>query len=254
MSSRPYVLAETTWKTIRETDYEVAVLPWGATEAHNYHLPYATDNIEAESVAIEASRIAWERGAKVVVLPTIPYGVNSQQLDIPLVINMNPSTQACVLEDVIDSLQPHSVRKLVVLNFHGGNDFRQMVRVLQAEKEVFVCVVNGYQVVPREEYFEAPGDHADELETSLLLHLTPDIVQPLSEAGSGHSKQFRVNGFNERWAWTPRQWTQVTEDTGVGDPQAATAEKGARYFRAITEKTADFFVELAAADPENMYE
>ena len=44
MSERPYILAETHWKTVKNTPYEVVVLPWGATEAHNYHLPYATDN------------------------------------------------------------------------------------------------------------------------------------------------------------------------------------------------------------------
>jgi creatinine amidohydrolase len=254
MTSRPYVLAETTWKTVRQTPYEVAVLPWGATEAHNTHLPYGTDNIEAEQVAIEAARLARERDAKVVVLPTIPFGVNTQQLDIPLVINMSPATQASVLEDVVGSLQVHSVRKLVVLNFHGGNDFSQMIRALQARTKIFLCIVNGFQVAPREEFFDAPGDHADELETSLLLHLTPEWVSPLSEAGSGASKQFRLNALREKWAWAPRQWTQVTEDTGVGNPAAATAEKGARYFQAVTEKTADFFVELAAADPNNMYE
>ncbi|MGI9429802.1 MAG: creatininase family protein [Bythopirellula sp.] len=254
MPTRPYVLAEATWKTVRETPFEVAVLPWGATEAHNYHLPYATDNIEAEQVAIEASRIAWERGAKVVVLPTIPFGVNCQQLDIPLVINMNPATQASVLQDVIDSLQPHSVRKLVVWNFHGGNHFRQMIRALQAQTDLFLCVVDAHSAVPRAEFFEASGDHADELETSLLMHLTPDLVSPLAEAGSGNSKRFRVAGLNESWAWAPRQWTQVTEDTGVGDPKAATAEKGAQYFAAIAERTADFLVELAAADPADMYE
>ena len=45
-SSRPYILNELTWKTVRDTRYDVAVLPWGATEAHNYHLPYTTDNIQ----------------------------------------------------------------------------------------------------------------------------------------------------------------------------------------------------------------
>ena len=50
--TRPYVLSETTWKTVDATPYGVAILPWGATEAHNYHLPYATDNIQAEQIAI----------------------------------------------------------------------------------------------------------------------------------------------------------------------------------------------------------
>ncbi|HJQ19236.1 MAG TPA: creatininase family protein, partial [Gemmatimonadaceae bacterium] len=94
---RSYVLAETNWKTTRETKYTVAILPWGATEAHNYHLPYGTDNVLSESVATRAAEQAWQRGARVIVLPTVPFGVNTTQLDIKLVINMNPSTQAALL-------------------------------------------------------------------------------------------------------------------------------------------------------------
>ena len=72
MSTRPYVLAESTWKTVDATPYDVAILPWGATEAHNYHLPYATDNVQAEQVAIRAAERAWIRGSRVVVLPVVP--------------------------------------------------------------------------------------------------------------------------------------------------------------------------------------
>src|SRR3954471_24531613 len=111
---RPYVLAETNWKAVEATPFSVAILPWGATEAHNYHLPYATDNILAETVAIGAAERAWKRGARVVVLPTVPFGVNTTQLDIKLVINMNPSTQAAVLADVCASLERQNIRKLVI--------------------------------------------------------------------------------------------------------------------------------------------
>ncbi|MDZ7290513.1 MAG: creatininase family protein, partial [candidate division KSB1 bacterium] len=103
MPGRPYILAETTWKTVRETPYEVAILPWGATEAHNYHLPYSTDVIESDRIAAEAARLAWEAGARVIVLPTMPFGVNTGQLDIKLTINMNPSTQLAVLNDIAAS-------------------------------------------------------------------------------------------------------------------------------------------------------
>ena len=61
---RPYILAENTWKVVKDENYELAVLPWGATEAHNYHLPYATDVIEADHIAAESARIAWDKGAK----------------------------------------------------------------------------------------------------------------------------------------------------------------------------------------------
>ena len=101
---RPYVLAETNWKSIKKETYSVAILPWGATEAHNYHLPYATDNFQAEHVAIEAAKRAWQNKAKVIVLPTIPFGVNTGQMDIPFCINMNPSTQYAVLKDIVQVL------------------------------------------------------------------------------------------------------------------------------------------------------
>ncbi|MGH6693541.1 MAG: creatininase family protein, partial [Gammaproteobacteria bacterium] len=48
MPDRPHILNELTWKSVRDTRYDVAVLPWGATEAHNLHLPYSTDNVETE--------------------------------------------------------------------------------------------------------------------------------------------------------------------------------------------------------------
>ena len=64
---RPYILAESHWPEVMEREYQLAVLPWGATEAHNRHLPYGTDNYETEALVFEAARIAWEKGAGVVV-------------------------------------------------------------------------------------------------------------------------------------------------------------------------------------------
>src|SRR2546426_6568999 len=120
---RPFILNELTWKTVRDARYEVAVLPWGATEAHNRHLPYSTDNIETERIAALAAGHAWQLGARVVVLPVVPFGVNTMQLDIPLCLNLNPSTQALLLRDLATALAGQGVRKLVILNGHGGEEF-----------------------------------------------------------------------------------------------------------------------------------
>jgi creatinine amidohydrolase len=120
VTGRPYILAETTWKSVRETAYDVAVLPWGATEAHNYHLPYGTDTIQCDHIAAEAARLAWGAGARVIVLPTVPFGVQTGQLDIPLCLNVNPSTQAALLSDLAQALAGQGIRKLVILNGHGG--------------------------------------------------------------------------------------------------------------------------------------
>ena len=123
-SQRPFVLAESDWKTIREGSYQVAILPWGATEPHNFHLPYATDVYESTFVSERAAEIAWSLGARVIVLPTIPFGANTGQLDLTLTINVNPSTQLAMLSDIASSLAGQGIKKLVIINGHGGNDFR----------------------------------------------------------------------------------------------------------------------------------
>lgn len=253
MAGRPYVLGETNWRAVSGAPYEVAVLPWGATEAHNYHLPYATDTLQSEFVAAAAARIAWETGARVVVLPAVPFGVQSGQLDIPLCLNINPSTQAAILGDLARSLAGQGVRKLVILNGHGGNDFKAILRELQPQLDVFLCTLDWYRSVDASAYFEEPGDHAGELETSMMLHIAPHLVLPLSEAGSGRQRHFRVGALRAGWAWAPRRWTQISDDTGVGDPAAATAQKGARFAEAVIAHIADFLIELAALDPSDAY-
>lgn len=251
---RPYILAENHWRTVEDTPYEVAILPWGATEAHNYHLPYGTDVIEATEVAAEAARIAWEAGCRITVLPTIPFGVNTGQFDVRLDINMNPSTQLAVLRDVVEVLNRQGIYKLIILNSHGGNDFKTMIRELGLQfPDMFLCSCNWYQSVDQKDYFENKDDHAGEMETSVILHLAPTLVRPLSEAGDGAAKKFRMAGIREGWAWAERKWLQVTRDTGVGDPRKATAEKGARFFKATTEKVAQFFKEVAEADRKDLY-
>lgn len=251
---RPFVLAECTWAMVREAPCEVAILPWGATEAHNTHLPYATDTIESEAIAIASAGRAWDRGARVIVLPAVPFGVNTGQREIPLCLNMNPSTQFAVLRDIADSVRPHGIRKLVILNGHGGNDFRQMIRELAPLVDLLIVQVNWYQSVKATEFFREPGDHAGELETSLMLEIAPSLVRPLKEAGAGESKQFRIAAMREGWAWTQRHWVDVTADTGVGNPRAASRKKGTRYLDAVSERIAKFLVELADADPRDLYE
>jgi len=252
---RPYILAETNWKTVKNTQYEVAILPWGATEAHNYHLPYNTDVAQCDYVAAESARLAWEQGAKVITLPTIPFGVNTGQMDITLDINMNPSTQLAVLRDVTQALAGQGIYKLVILNGHGGNDFKQMVREIQAQyPQMFLCTMNWFRAVNWHKYFDEPGDHAGEMETSAMLHIAPHLVLPLSEAGDGKSNKFRLKGLQEGWVWAQREWSKATNDTGVGNPAQATAEKGRIYLEATAQKIAGFLVDLAQADIQDLYE
>jgi creatinine amidohydrolase len=248
------ILRDSTWAHVKERSFDTVVLPWGATEAHNYHLPYGTDVIQCEAVGARAVTAAVARGAKAVLLPPIPFGVQTGQLDIPLCINLNPSTQAAILRDVIASLEPHGVRTLVLLNGHGGNDFKQIIRELQPATRIVLLQVNWYQVLDARQYFDEPGDHGGELETSVMLHVAGELVRPLGTAGSGAARRPRVKGMRDGWAWTPRRWSQVTDDTGVGDPSRATEAKGARYIADLTDALASFLVELTAIDAAKLYE
>lgn len=252
---RPYLLSETNWKSIRDQEVDLAILPWGATEAHNYHLPYGTDNYQISAIAAEAGRLAWEAEANIIILPTIPYGVNTGQTDIKLDMNIHPRTQFAVLEDLLEVLDRQNIHKLLVLNGHGGNNFKPLLRELGVKyPKMFLTMCNWFQSLDKEPFFDHPnGDHADEMETSLMLYLHEEFVLPLKEAGSGKAKQYRIKALREEWAWAERQWSEVTEDTGVGDPSKSTADKGEAYFKAVTKKVAQLFIDLAGADLTNLY-
>jgi creatinine amidohydrolase len=252
---RPYILAETNWYTTKNEKFNLAVLPWGATEAHNYHLPYSSDNIETESIAAESAGIAWERGAKVIVLPTIPIGVNTGQRDIYLDLNLNPTTQLAILSDIIDVLNLQEIYKLLILNGHGGNEFKPFIRELGIKyPKMLISVCNWYKVLDKKIYFENQGDHADEMETGLLLHLRPDLVLPSEKWGEGKEKMNRIKAFREGWAWTERKWSKITSDTGIGDPRLATTEKGERYFKDLTFKISELIIELCNSNVQDLYE
>jgi len=252
---RPYILEETNWKAVKETKYDLAILPWGATEAHNYHLPYGTDSIQVSKISAESARIASSNGAKIIVLPTIPFGVNTGQTDIPLTMNINPSTQFIILKDIIQNLINSGIDKLMIVNGHGGNDFKQIIRELGVQfPNMFIGFTNWFQAFNRDDFFEEPGDHADEMETSILMHISPKLILPIDEAGNGDSKKFKVKALNESWVWTERKWTSVSSDTGIGNPKKSTKEKGEKFFIYITNKLSRLFVDLSKADIDNMYE
>ncbi len=249
-----FSLAEANYRTVLENDYRVAMLPWGATEAHNYHLPYGTDNFQVDFVADRSSALAAERGIPVLRLPTVPYGINTGQLDIPFCMNLLPSTQLAILRDIADVLGRHGVSRLLLLNGHGGNDFKNHIRELSFyHPTLFVCWVNWYRIVDWKMYFSEPGDHAGEMETSAMQYLRPDLVRPLDQAGPGIARALGLSGFREGWAVTQREWSRVTDDTGVGNPYQASAKKGRVFLEDCSNGLAHFLTELHEVPDVDLY-
>ena len=253
-TARAHVLQEANLAQLRELKPNLAVLPWGATEAHNFHLPHGTDNVEAEALAHKSAARANARGARCLVLPCVPFGNNNMQLAGQVAaITMRTRTQQMVLSDVAESLVRQGIDRLLVLNFHGGNEFKSIIRdVMLDVPGIFIVQAHGYMLAPGARHLldVKDGEHADEFETSLLLHLTPELVAPLETAGDGVRTPSALPAVTGTiGVWSPRDWQALTRDTGVGDPRSATADKGARILEMLVEAMTNVLVELSAAKP-----
>jgi creatinine amidohydrolase len=253
---REWKLVEQNHAFVREQHWEVAVLPFGATEPHNLHMPYGTDNYEVEAVGERCCEKAYRSGARVMLLPTIPYGVNTNHLKIPgaLACSVTPSTLLSILRDLVDSLERQGVRKLVLLNGHGGNELKPLMRELHHRTSVFLCLCDWFRmaadVYPK--IFEQPGEHADEVETSLGLAFFPELVH-VELADDGAARPSRFEAINRNWISITRPWHLVSANTGLGNPRNANAEKGRRLMEVLVERLAKFLVDLAAAPLDDKF-
>lgn len=234
----------------KDQEFHYAVLPWGATEPHNYHLPYLTDCYLAHDIAADAVRKAYDnKQVKGMMLPPIPLGAqNPGQLDLPFCLHTRYETQKAILTDIVASLHRQGIFRLIIVNGHGGNNFKNMIRDLAVDYPFFLIAVSDwFSIVPQEGYFEEDDDHAGELETSVLMHYRPELVN-LPVAGDGTYYPFRSEALREGVAWIPRNWSKISDDTGVGNPHKSTPEKGARYADVVTDKLADLFDQLVNGD------
>ena len=246
---RAHILHEANYAQLLARRPNVAVLPWGATEAHNWHMPHGTDVVEAVSLAERAADLAVAAGARVIVLPVIPYGNNAQQQDQVATVHFSTATALAILRDVTDSLARQGIDRLVIVNGHGGNDFKPMVRDCQLTSGLTILVVDFWRLCPDvlTATFPDPGDHAGQLETSLLLHLRPEWME-MERAGKGEAAARLPEGIRQANAWTPRPWSKVQPDTGSGDPAGSSAALGARYFEAAAASLATLLTTVSGLD------
>jgi creatinine amidohydrolase len=239
-------LSQMNYRQLNSVVVDIAILPWGATEPHGYHLPYGTDFYQAEELSVRAANLANGQGINAIVLPPIPFGSQNQgQREEPGCINLRPTTQLAILDDIAASLYGQGIQRFVIFNGHGGNDFHFAIRELQLKyPEMLIIVVEWWRHPSIPKLVENPGEHAGALDTCIMMHLFPELVSSMEDAGSGRSVGFNISALNERWAWTPRDWSEVSEDTGVGDPRSATPELGALVVDTLVADIADLLVKL----------
>lgn len=242
-------LAISCYGEVKNFSYNLAILPWGATEPHNQHLPYLTDCILSHDIAIDAAQQALASNqVRCMVLPPVFMGSqNPGQRELTFCIHSRYETQKAILTDIVASLHHQGIQKLIIINGHGGNNFKNMIRDLAVDYPDFLlATTEWFTIVPPNEFFEEKDDHAGELETSVMLHYHPEWVN-MALAGEGKSHPFALRSLNEKIAWVPRNWQRVSDDTGIGNPRKATPEKGKKYAKAVTEKLCQLFTEIAQA-------
>jgi len=245
-------LADLTHPEVSAREVRVLILPIGSTEPHANHLCYGNDVWTAGALAARAAAKANEQGARVLVLPTMPYGVNMNLTTIPYAQCIRPATMTQFVKDVVDTAEKQGIRKVVILNSHGGNTTTlgaALRELFAANRKVFVALIEGSapyrDLAPK--IVEKSGDHASEAETSIALALFPDKVR-MEKAASPRERELKLKSLRAGYITFVRPWNYVSDTTGVGDPTRATAEKGQKLAGIFVDRISAFLKELSNAE------
>lgn len=229
-----------------EAKFEVAVLPIGSTEPHAQHLVYGTDTLQVERFAERAVAEANRRGARCLLLPTMPYSCNANLHKFPWAMALDPRTLVGFISDVVATAVRAGIKKIVIFNGHGGNTavVQSALRELHPKFDAFIAMSEWYSVagdVESEVMETKERGHACEMETSSMLYLAPEGV----EMSAAEPTRIRKTPFSNRALQFVSRWHGLTVNTGIGDPTKATAEKGRALLEAAIERTATALKELS---------
>jgi creatinine amidohydrolase len=177
----PYELEQMTWPEVREAlaDARVAILPVGSQEQHGPHLALSVDIASAEAFA---RRLAEAVHPLALLAPPLKFGVSLHHMPFPGTMTLQPETFEQVLMDVAWSLREHGIRRLFVVNGHGGNQSPLGVASAKLRRDLGVRMaytlwpVIGGMAVAEHARGRRVG-HACLFETSLMMYLRPDLVR-----------------------------------------------------------------------------
>ena len=253
--SRPYEYDKMTWPEVREAAAQerVVVLPVGTVEQHGPHLPLDVDTFLCQRVCVGAAELVPK---KVVLMPALPYGFNWHHIDFPGTIGIAWDTYVRFLLDIIKSVAHHGFRKVLIVNGHGSNRILVEIAARQATMDNdVICAGFSYYELAREmigKIRESPqgwAAHADEVETSLYLHLRPAGVRQEKIAADNNMlpSDFWWQDLEGGARVGMMEWWSTFSETGVlGDPTLASREKGETLYQAATEELAALVREFQA--------
>ena len=223
-----------------DREHTVVILPIGSVEQHGNHMPLGTDSMLAEAVAGAAARAA----DGVVVLPSPGYGFSAHHMRFPGSVTLRAETLMAVCEDIVGSVVQHGFRRILVVNGHGGN--AGIIDVLASTlghrhygNARIACLT--YFTLAQKQIAElrqsAAGGmgHACEFETSLLLHLHPELVR-MERAETTYpapgSDYLSTDLIGAQAVRVYHDFGDLSPTGTLGDPSLASGEAGAAFFNA----------------------
>lgn len=241
-------LADLTWKDVEKLDGSQFLVIWpvAALEQHGPHLPLGTDSLVLDAVTRQV-RVELGKDFKCIFLPQLWYGKSPEHLQFPGTVSLKIRTLISIVEDIVASLSRHQLKNFVFLNGHGGNAtlLNSVSYDLSFAYDVEIYHVNLWG----DDFFDEEIDrlfpslsgtevHAATVETSLLMHLAPDLVKEIPQF-----EQF--TSFKER---LPSSWVSHQFNTSgvIGDPTLATAEAGKALFDFGVKKVSRLLEEISA--------
>ncbi len=230
-----YQWGELTWPEAQERfqQVDIALLPVGSIEQHGMHLPLDTDAFDAEYLALRVAEACSD--PKPLVLPNISYGVSYHHDEFKGTVSISNDTLAKLVYDIGISLSHNGIKKLVIINGHGGNSpaLNYAAQMINRDAHIFVCVDTGETSdVDIYSWVETPNDvHAGEIETSTSLAVRPHLVKMDQARREVPEFSSRYLDFTSKRGVLWYAYTRKISQSGVmGDPTKASAEKGKRIW------------------------
>ena len=249
-----------TWQEVDTLDRDrtLILIPTGAMEQHGPHLPLDTDIFNATAISESVARNFIGSEHSVLLAPPLPWGTSPHHLGFPGTISLRNNTMQSILTDAISSLLPHGFYRFLIINGHGGNAGILTATISEISHDLGISVpaLSYWQMIKQTliEIGESPiggMGHACEMETSLMLHLRPEIVrmdlaikEMPNELTQWSCIDFRAGGP----VGIPLDFRRDSKAGVMGDPTLANASKGERIFLDATAAITSFAKEFFALD------
>jgi creatinine amidohydrolase/Fe(II)-dependent formamide hydrolase-like protein len=253
------ILGDLTWMEAKRrfSEIDVALLPVGSTEQHGPHLPLDTDAFDAQYLARKVAETI--EPPKPMVLPVVSYGVSYHHMGFSGTISLSNETLTRLVYEIGISVARHGIRKLVIINGHGGNGpaLQNAAQMINRDAKIFVCVDTGETSdVDVKKIIETPNDaHAGEMETSTALAVRPELVymKKVKKAVPRFTSRY-LNFSTSRSVEWYTQTEKISRSGVLGDPTKATSEKGERLWQIMVEHLIRLVDDLRKLDLEEIHE